>query len=102
MNQVINGNEGDDLVYAGDDVEGLITVNLGKGNDQFNTIQSGEDAMYTTYAELPDAPMNTLVKVFGGEGDDEINAMNAGVSSGGLYYGGQGNDIIRGPVENDG
>ena len=102
MNQVINGNEGDDLVYAGDDVEGLITVNLGKGNDQFNTIQSGEDAMYTTYAELPDTPLNALVKVFGGEGDDEINAMNDGTSVGGLYYGGQGNDIIRGPVENDG
>lgn len=97
----INGNEGDDLVYAGDDVEGTITVNLGKGNDQFNTIQSGADAMYTTYAELPDANMS-LVKVFGGEGDDVINAMNAGVSSAGLYYGGQGNDIIRGPVENDG
>lgn len=58
--------------------------------------------MYTSYADLPDAPMNALVKVNGGEGDDEINAMNGGTSSAGAYYGGQGNDIIRGPVTNDG
>lgn len=89
------------MVYAGDAVVGDITVNLGKGNDQFNTIQSGADQMYTSYDALPDMPEGT-VKVFGGEGDDEINALNDGMSSGGLYYGGQGNDIIRGPKTNDG
>ena len=100
MEQIINGNEGDDLVYAGDDVAGTITVNLGKGNDQFNTIQYGADQLYTSYADLPDAAQG-VVKVLGGEGDDEINAMNNGAGAA-LYYGGQGNDTIRGPVEHDG
>ena len=40
------------------------------------------------YSDLPDSPMNTVVKVYGEEGDDVLNAMNDGMATAGFYYGG--------------
>ena len=84
MASVLNGNEGDDVVMPGDSLTGTATleVNLGKGDDKFNTVGVADD--YDTNVRGTAAG---AVKVSGMEGNDEINAMNAG-SAAAEYFGG--------------
>ena len=81
---VINGNEGNDTVMPGNDLASTATleVNLGKGDDKFNTVDVAED-----YASNIRGSAQGTVKVSGMEGDDEINAMNGGTAAA-EYFGG--------------
>ena len=84
MASVLNGNEGNDTVMPGNDLASGATleVNLGKGDDKFNTVGVADNYDFNIRGEAQGA-----VKVSGMEGDDEINAMNAGRAAA-EYFGG--------------
>jgi Ca2+-binding RTX toxin-like protein len=99
---LIAGGEGDDLI----DVDGFITDTwvLGEGGD--DTIFIGEESVFT---EISNSVIDggdgddgiTLafitgseIDVFGGEGDDIIDAANAGIAL--TLYGNDGNDNLIG------
>ena len=84
MASVLNGNEGNDTVMPGNDLASGATleVNLGKGDDKFNTVGVADNYDFNIRGGAQGA-----VKVSGMEGDDEINAMNAGRAAA-EYFGG--------------
>ena len=83
MASVLNGNEGNDTVMPGNNLANTATleVNLGKGDDKFNTVGVADD-----YNNIRGSAQGA-VKVSGMEGDDEINAMNGGTAAA-EYFGG--------------
>jgi len=89
----VHGDSANDVIVAGSgtvlvvsEVESL-TIIMGAGNDT------------VTLANLQDTDLHDAVTVFGGAGNDRIDAYHAGISV--VLYGGAGNDELEGSQEGD-